>query len=166
MIAYSEPIPVTVIVDPVHQQINQLLLTRKYPTLTPILRQIYLDLKKVKLWEVLAVRENSALDVPYLVGQVKKKDRDVSDVILPVNSHATLTMRQIHATFEHLEGGTLRDMTFAVVDSDSSVTYYRLYNSIVPPTELRADVAVSSHTSNHSSEKRPAEARGSAEAKG
>eukprot|EP01112_Ceratiomyxa_fruticulosa_P002896 TRINITY_DN1325_c0_g1_i4.p1 TRINITY_DN1325_c0_g1~~TRINITY_DN1325_c0_g1_i4.p1 ORF type:complete len:138 (-),score=31.75 TRINITY_DN1325_c0_g1_i4:487-900(-) len=122
------------------------LITKLVPLYTlegPILHQVYLDLVIVKRWYLIQPRETNGLC--YLEG--KETASSPAQVIFPLSARKTIKVDELFSLFSKLQHKTtiesgqnatqqsLSFLTLGIVDSDSTISYYRIHEKLVPPTE-------------------------------
>lgn len=114
-----------------------------------ILYQLYLDLKVVKNWKEFKIKEAPSESLCYLIG--KKDPKSKEEIIIPVNVNApfkvskydsfenfkliTFRLHQLFQELSALEGREVENFVMGIMSSDSSLTYYKIHSSLVPPKE-------------------------------
>ncbi|XP_064396051.1 tRNA-splicing endonuclease subunit Sen15-like isoform X2 [Halichondria panicea] len=111
----------------------------------------YFDLTEVKLWHAVHIHGNRDLQMVTFSGQ--KAENDSLSDILPLPASTELSMERIkhyfaalHPQASHMEPEPSRmeegpfcelipKLTLALVDSDSTVVYYNVFNGMQPPKD-------------------------------
>lgn len=108
--------------------------------------QVYIDLIEVKGWLDVRVHHSEQLQLTYLSACENKSAQ--REVVFPVGPRAALNMAKITTYFaslvatlntEAVDGDTVGckedSLTMAIVDSDSTSSYYRIYAGLRAPPE-------------------------------
>eukprot|EP00026_Physarum_polycephalum_P021238 Phypoly_transcript_24367.p1 GENE.Phypoly_transcript_24367~~Phypoly_transcript_24367.p1 ORF type:complete len:131 (+),score=20.78 Phypoly_transcript_24367:71-463(+) len=128
--------------DPVLQaELDPLLETLQHsnPKEGSILLQIFRDLRLVKKWNKLHVQEFGG--VHYIVGE--HKEGDMLQVIAPMSTSSALSMNQLAHKYSCIpdpnspptDPVSISSFTFGIVDSDSTLVYYKIHFGLEPPKE-------------------------------
>jgi hypothetical protein len=125
-------------------------LSRVYPVHAPLAFQVYADLKYAKRWLNIQVCENG--EFCFIVAQQQENVCAFAELrcqliemqgpvefILPYLSHTIATVQSYFQLFGKLECFDLKptSMTLAMLDTDSSLSYYKLHAGLVSPTQTR-----------------------------
>jgi len=90
--------------------------------------QLFMDLKCAKNWKDLSIIENKELGIYYVQGKLGQEDSH--QLIFPHHVKSSLSMLRLNDIFQK---NNISTINLAFIDSDSSITYYQVYSSLVPP---------------------------------
>jgi len=102
-----------------------------------LLYQLYLDLKLVKNWKVIEVRDNKEEDICYLIGKQFEDEKNFQ-IIVPMDVNTPTSISRIYEMFlntkDCLENEqNPRSLVVGIIAPDSSISYYKLHSGLVPP---------------------------------
>lgn len=108
------------------------------PVAATVAFQVYIDICESKNWLDVEVQHHEARQFTYFTG--KEHELAAAEIVIPMSVHAALPMETLHAFYDELPnpaGGSAQPASFtvAIMESDSTNVYYRLYKGIRPPNE-------------------------------
>jgi len=94
------------------------------------------DLTLVKQWKTLNIQKHE--NIHYIVGMYK--EGDILQVILPLSTASVLSMNKIKERYSTIpdpneKEKTISGFTFGIVDSDSTLVYYKIHFDLISPKE-------------------------------
>eukprot|EP00160_Parvularia_atlantis_P004913 Unigene14177_Nuclearia_a/m.42785 Unigene14177_Nuclearia_a/g.42785 ORF Unigene14177_Nuclearia_a/g.42785 Unigene14177_Nuclearia_a/m.42785 type:complete len:167 (+) Unigene14177_Nuclearia_a:3-503(+) len=116
----------------------------RHPATANEVFQVSLDLRYAKLWVDISAHELPGQDTVYLLAR-ESEGRDIQAVV-PVSMDSDVSVARLTALFEgiaaqHPEHARPFCVNLAVVATDSTVVYYRLFDVLVPPKEDKFGLA-------------------------
>ena len=107
------------------------------PVAATVAFQVYIDICEAKNWLDVQVCHCEGREFTYFTG--KEHELAKPEIVIPMSVHASLPMNTLHSFFEELPdpagGAQPSCFTVAIMESDSTNVYYRLYNGIRAPNE-------------------------------
>ncbi|XP_041063485.1 tRNA-splicing endonuclease subunit Sen15 [Carcharodon carcharias] len=92
---------------------------------------VFLDLLEARNWKDVTYKGSEELQLVYLQGCPGEQEE--MEVVVPMPVHMTLSHERIRRIMECTCDQSEKELTLAVVDSDSTVVYYQLTNGFVVP---------------------------------
>ena len=101
---------------------------------------VYTDLARKKAWSLVEMLPCDSLRIAYLVAQ-EEKDSGKAQLVVPVLGQERLSLEDVSQLMKgvnppvtgNIELSWDEGVVLAIVDTDSTVVYYRIQEGIVPP---------------------------------
>ncbi|PRP83561.1 hypothetical protein PROFUN_09110 [Planoprotostelium fungivorum] len=96
-----------------------------------LLEQVYLDLRHVKHWKTIRICELPEQHISYIVGQSEENAQE--QIVLPILTSQSVDPHLMHEVITKTTTQGQRRVNLAVLESDSTVAYYSVYDGLQPP---------------------------------
>jgi len=96
-----------------------------------LLNQVILDLKYAKHWTYIQIGENEKLGQCFIQGSETKEEK-LKQIIFPLHSRSSINVSSLKQIFDSFEE-PIECFAFAIVDTDSTLSYYKIHSKLLPP---------------------------------